>query len=65
LFPSACVAKLADLEIEALGPVSESERETDSPLVERIRRGAEAVRVQWLTQETATTGVEEEKFAPF
>jgi very-short-patch-repair endonuclease len=26
-------AKLADLEIEALGPVSESERETDSPLV--------------------------------
>ena len=58
-------AKLADLEIEALGPVSDSERETDSPLIERIRRSAEAVRAQWLTEETATTEVEEKEFAPF
>jgi very-short-patch-repair endonuclease/energy-coupling factor transporter ATP-binding protein EcfA2 len=67
--PDAAMApvfgKLADLEIEALGPVSESERETDSPLLERIRRSAEAMRTQWLTEETATTEVEEEKFAPF
>ena len=42
------------LEIEALGPASESERETASPLVERIRRNAEAVRARWLAEETAT-----------
>jgi very-short-patch-repair endonuclease len=48
-------AKLADLEIEALGPVSESGRETDSPLIERIRRSAEAVRAKWLTEADADT----------
>ena len=58
-------AKLADLEIEALGPVYESERETESPLIARVRRSAEAVRAQWLAEETATTEVEEEEFAPF
>jgi hypothetical protein len=58
-------AKLADLEIEVLGPVSESEHETDSPLIERIRRSAEALRAQWLAEETATTTVEEEEFASF
>lgn len=57
-------AKLADLEIEVLGPVSESEHETNSPLIERIRRSAEALRAQWLAEETATV-VEEEEFVPF
>jgi very-short-patch-repair endonuclease len=58
-------AKLADLEIEALGPASESEEKTDSPLVERIRRNAEALRAQWLAEETESSDVEGEEFAPF
>ena len=58
-------AKLANLEIEALGPVSESGRETDSPLIERIRRSAEAMRAKWLTEEPATTTAEKEEFASF
>jgi very-short-patch-repair endonuclease len=58
-------AKLADLEIEALGPASESEQNADWPLIERIRRSAEALRAQWLAEETATAEVEEEEFAPF
>jgi very-short-patch-repair endonuclease len=62
---AAVFVKLANLEIEALGPVSESERKTDSPLVERIRRNAEALRARWLAEETATTEVEKEEFAPF
>jgi hypothetical protein len=66
--PDAAVApvfaKLGDLEIEALGPASHSERRADSPLVDRIRRSAEAVRARWLAEETSTTEVEEEEFAP-
>jgi very-short-patch-repair endonuclease len=46
-------ARLAALEIEALGPASESNKETDSPLVERIRRSAEAVRALWLAEDTS------------
>ena len=54
-------ARLADLEIEALGPASESEKRTDSPLIERIRRSAEALRARWLAGETATGDVEGER----
>jgi len=58
-------AKLADLEIEPLGPASDSERRTDSPLIERIRRNAEALRAQWLAEESASAEVEEKELAPF
>jgi hypothetical protein len=34
-------------------------------LIERIRRKAEALRAQWLAEETAEAEVEEEEFAPF
>ena len=59
------IAKLADLEIEPLGPASDSERRTDSPLIERIRRNAEALRAQWLAEESASAEVEEKELAPF
>jgi len=58
-------AKLDHLEIEPLGPASDSERRTDSPLVERIRRNAEALRAQWLAEESASAEVQEEELAPF
>jgi len=50
-------AKLAELEIEALGPASESCEVIDSPLVERIRRKAEAIRAEWLTAVSAASAV--------
>jgi very-short-patch-repair endonuclease len=55
-------ARLDHLEIEALGPASESEKEAASPLIERIRRSAEAVRARWLAEETASMEMEEEVF---
>jgi very-short-patch-repair endonuclease len=55
-------AKLADLEIEALGPTGESEQTVDSNLVEQIRRNAEAVRVQWLEEQREA---EEEALTPY
>ena len=58
-------ARLADLEIEALGPASESEETSDSPLIERIKRKAEALRGEWLAEETADLAVAEEESAPF
>jgi len=58
-------AKLADLEIEALGPVSDSEQRADAPLVERIRRSAEALRFKWRAEECASAETKEEEFAPF
>jgi very-short-patch-repair endonuclease len=58
-------AKLADLEIEALGPVSDSEQRADSPLVERIRRSAEALRLKWRAEESASAETKEEEFARF
>jgi very-short-patch-repair endonuclease len=57
-------AKLADLEIEALGPASEAAQTTDSPLIERIRRTAEAVRAQWLAEETIRTDIAETVLTP-
>jgi predicted RNA binding protein YcfA (HicA-like mRNA interferase family) len=58
-------AKLADLEIETLGHVSDSEQKIDSVLIERVRRNAEALRTQWLAEEAASAEVKEEEFAPF
>ena len=58
-------AKLADLEIEPLGPVSEFEGKADSPLVERIRRNAETLRTQWRHENISPGDVEEEDGAPF
>jgi very-short-patch-repair endonuclease len=58
-------SKLAHLDIETLGPVSESEVTTDSPLVERVRRNAEALRVRWLADETVSTEVGEDELEPF
>jgi restriction endonuclease-like protein len=58
-------AKLADLEIEALGPVSDSEQRADSPLVERIRRSAQALRLKWRAEESASAETKEEEFARF
>lgn len=51
-------AKLGDLEIEALGPASKSEEELDSPLIERIRRNAEALRAQWRSEESKSAADE-------
>jgi very-short-patch-repair endonuclease len=58
-------AKLADLEIEPLGPASDSERRADSPLVERIRRNAEALRAQWVAEKELEVEVEEVTATPF
>jgi very-short-patch-repair endonuclease len=58
-------AKIADLEIETLGPASESERQVDSPLTVRIRRSAEALRGQWQAEESVSREMEEEELAPF
>jgi len=52
-------AKLADLEIEALGPVSHLDRTTDTPLIERIRRSAEALRTRWRTEKTTKSEITE------
>lgn len=52
-------AKLDELEIEPLGPASNSERKADSPLVERIRRNAEALRAQWLAERELQVEIEE------
>ena len=54
---SPVFAKLADLEIEALGPASDSRQAADSPSVERIRRCAEALRTQWLADKTLEAGL--------
>jgi very-short-patch-repair endonuclease/transcription elongation GreA/GreB family factor len=51
-------AKLEHLDIEALGPISQSEPIADSPLVERVRRKAEALRAVWLTEKTLTSEIE-------
>ena len=58
-------AKIADLEIEALGPTADSERESRLSVIERIRRSAEALRTQWLAAESLSTEVQEEEMAPF
>src|SRR5207302_5473965 len=51
-------AKLGDLGIEALGPVAALETAVHSPLLERIRRKAEGLRAQWLTEKAASKGSE-------
>jgi len=54
-------AKLDHLDIEALGPASQAEPiAADSPLVERIRRKAEALRAEWLAERTSATEIEED-----
>jgi very-short-patch-repair endonuclease len=51
-------AKLEHLDIEALGPASQAEPMTDSPLVERIRRKAEDLRAAWLLEKTLASEIE-------
>jgi very-short-patch-repair endonuclease/transcription elongation GreA/GreB family factor len=51
-------AKLDHLDIEPLGPVSHSEAIAESPLVQRVRKNAETRRAEWLTETTATLGIE-------
>lgn len=51
-------AKLAHLDIEALGPASQAELIADSPLVERIRRKAEDLRGAWLLEKTLASDIE-------
>ena len=47
-------AKIHHLDIEALGPASESERVGgDSPSIERVRRKAQALRAEWLAEKTS------------
>ena len=55
-------AKLEHLDIEALGPVSESEPFAACPLIERVRRNAEKLRREWLAEKTPTS--EEGKAIP-
>jgi very-short-patch-repair endonuclease len=50
-------AKLAHLDIEALGPASQAEPMTDSPLVERLRRKAEDLRAAWLLENTLASEI--------
>jgi very-short-patch-repair endonuclease len=66
--PDAAVApvfaKLDHLDIEALGPASQAEPvAADSPVVERIRRTAEALRAEWLPESVSVTEVEEIRLA--
>ena len=58
-------ARLAYLEIEPLGPVSEFEGKADFPFVERVRRSAETLRTQWRHEDISPGDVEEEDGAPF
>jgi very-short-patch-repair endonuclease len=51
-------AKLEHLDIEALGPVSQAEAIADSPLVEQVRRKAEALRAAWLTEKTLASEID-------
>ena len=54
-------AKLDHLDIEALGPVSQTAPIADSPLVERVRRNAEALRAEWLAESTSATELEQDE----
>jgi len=53
-------AKLHHLDIEALGPASESKIVADSPLVERVKRSAEALRAAWLAEKISSEQIEGE-----
>jgi very-short-patch-repair endonuclease len=64
--PDAAVApvfaKLDHLDIEALGPASQAEPiAADSPLVERIRRKAEALRAEWLAESMSAIEIEKDE----
>jgi very-short-patch-repair endonuclease len=56
-------AKLEHLDIEALGPASQAQPIAESPLVERVRRNAEALRAEWLAESTAATELEQDEVA--
>jgi len=54
-------AKLNHLDIETLGPASPAEPvAAESPLVERIRRKAEALRAEWLAERTPEIEIRED-----
>jgi very-short-patch-repair endonuclease len=54
-------AKLEHLDIEALGPASQAEPIADSPVVERVRRNAEALRAEWLAESTLAAQLEQDE----
>ena len=50
---AAVFAKLNDLGIEPLGAEPQSDTDNSEPLVDRVRRRAEALRAEWLEEKVA------------